>query len=142
MSFSLHDTLPKVGDSMGMEFYNKLKLRTVLEVKEFNNKNQSPTYKVQLTCLLTKTRTLCSRNFWFWFQQRLPTWSGRSLCHSHEPELLGLTFQTRNLSTTLVIPTPELRCICIYIYSMKFDLLQEGVPYSFPFFEAYMFVKA
>jgi hypothetical protein len=28
MSFSLHDTLPKVGDSMGMEFYNKLKLRT------------------------------------------------------------------------------------------------------------------
>jgi hypothetical protein len=25
---------------------------------------------------------------------------------------------------------------------MKFDLLQEGVPYSFPFFEAYMFVKA
>jgi hypothetical protein len=33
MSFSLHDTLPKVGDSMGMEFYNRLKLRTSLQVR-------------------------------------------------------------------------------------------------------------
>jgi hypothetical protein len=33
MSFSLHDTLPKVGDCTGMEFYNKSKLRTLLQVR-------------------------------------------------------------------------------------------------------------
>ncbi len=150
MSFSLYDTLPKVGDSLGMEFYNKFKLRTRVTSKEFNNKLETSHLPIKFSLLaylqkpepfvqeisftilgLVLVLAKVTHMVWMVLVPFAWTWTPRFI-----------TFQTRNLSMTLVVTTPELLCICIYIYSMKFDLLQDGVPYSFPFFEAYMFVKA